>query len=173
MGKIFLAGIIAATALRTISRPYIGSVAYYLLAVLGPQYIWWWDFEGLRVSLWVAIATFCGFIGKLSNDQIQFTYLKTKINFWLLLLWICITISYFFGPYTSASLIQRAAITFSPARLFHITNNIFLFYFVTTCLIDDIQKLRHLIWVLIGATLYLTYWANAQYFSQNWYQFLI
>lgn len=167
MGKILLTIIIAVTVLCALARPWIGIVSYYFLALLGPQYVWWWNFEGIRVSLWVAVCTLLGLLIKAIKKEVDYSFLGTQFNCWLFLLWFCIVLSYFFGPYVP--LYESTGLT--PERLFSITNNIFIFYFCATLIADDLAKLRYLGFVFIGAALYLIYWANNQYLTQNWSQF--
>lgn len=168
MGKFLLAALILTTGFNALFRPWIGIVAYYTLALLGPQYIWWWNFEGLRVSFIVAVCTLVGISLKLLQGQCDFNYFKTRQNFWVFLLWICIIVSYYFGPFVSFDPLGSAG-------LFSITNNIFLFYFCSCLIINDIKNLRYLAVILVVSTLYLTWWANSQYLTAlstgNWSAF--
>jgi probable O-glycosylation ligase (exosortase A-associated) len=167
VGKLLLGIIIVGAGGFAIARPWVGIVSYYLLAIFGPQYIWWWNFEGLRVSLIVAICTIAGFVLKLLKKDYDFDFLKTRLNQWLLVLWVSIDISYFFGPYVS----QFNSNGLGPSQLFSMTNNIFIFYFIAALVAYDPKSLRYLGFVFVYATLYLIYWANDQYLSQNWSQF--
>lgn len=168
MGKILLFTIIAAAGFKALLQPWIGIVAYYTLALLGPQYIWWWNFEGLRVSFIVAVCTLAGISLKLLQGGCDFDYLKTRQNFWVFVLWFSIVLSYYFGPFVTSD-------PLASARLFSITNNIFLFYFCSCLIINDIKQLRYLGLILIISTLYLTWWANSQYLTAlstgNWSAF--
>jgi probable O-glycosylation ligase (exosortase A-associated) len=167
MGKLLLALIILSTGMSAIAHPWVGIIAYYLLAIFGPQYIWWWAFGGLRVSFIVALSTFCGTILHLSSGKLDFRFLKTKLNFWALILWTFVIISYYFGPYVS----KFRSAGLGPEELFPLNNKMFIFYFCATLIMDRIKNLRYLSFVFIGAALYMIYWANMQYFNQNWYQF--
>jgi putative inorganic carbon (hco3(-)) transporter len=167
MGKLLLIMAIISASSAAVVRPWTGIVSYYLLAILGPQYIWWWNFDGLRVSLWVAIFTFIGVGLKFLRGELNFSYIRTRMNGWLFMLWICLALSYFLGPYVGLF----SANGLKPDRIFSITNNIFLFYFLSTLVACDLKTLRHLGFVFVGITLYLIYWANDQYFTQNWSQF--
>lgn len=167
MGKILITLLILLSAASALVRPWIGVMAYYLLAILGPQYIWWWDFEGLRVSLWVAIATFVGIALKLGRHEVDFDFMKTRLNFCLLVLWIFLNTSYYLGPYIHL----YAGVSLPPSKIHSITNKIFLFYFCATLVANDLKSLRYLAYVFIGSTLYMIYWANHQYLSHNWSQF--
>jgi len=167
MGKISLIILIFFTGSAALVRAWVGIVAYYLLAILGPQYIWWWNFEGLRVSLIIALATLSGVGFSIMKQNYDYSFLLNKHNFWLGLLWLCIAVSYFFGPFVP--LFSHSGL--DPSQLFSITNTIFLFYFCATLEMNEIRKLRYLIIVFLISTIYLTYWANDQYVSGNWAQF--
>lgn len=167
MGKLLLAVLIIGFGLSAIKRPWIGIVSYYLLAILGPQYIWWWIFDGLRVSFIIAICTFAGFTLKFLRKELDYDLLKTRLNYWILLLWFSIGVSYFWGPYVD----QFAYRGLNPSQLFSMTNNICSFYFISVLLINDLKKLRYLGYVLVITILYMIYWANFQYLSQNWNMF--
>lgn len=169
MGKVLLLASMAAVVLAALGRPWVGVAAYYLLAILSPQHIWWWHFEGLRVSLWVALATFAGVAFKMLSNELDFTYLKTRLNFWLLLLWICINFSYFLGPYVPLYNFP----TLTPRQILTVTNNMFLFYFCAALVASKPKSLNHLGFIFVLATIYMTYWANDQYLSQNWAQFFL
>ncbi len=167
MGKLLLVICIALTGLSTLTRPWIGISSYYLLAILGPQYIWWWNFEGLRVSLIIAFFSFAGVGLSFFRSRYEIHFLVNHQNLWLAILWLCVAISYATGPYVSS--FNSSGLT--PARIFSITNTIFLFYFLASLEMNDIRKLRFLVIVFFLSTAYLIYWANAQYLSQNWFQF--
>jgi len=122
VGKLLLIILIFGAGTLAMARPWIGVNSYYLLAILGPQYIWWWNFEGLRVSFIVAVATLFGVAFQLLRGNYDLRLLFNKQNAWLAFLWFCITVSYFFGPYVS----QFISSGLRPDQLFSITNTIFL-----------------------------------------------
>lgn len=167
MGKFILLSLIVGTGLSALALPWIGIVSYYLLSLLGPQYIWWWNFEGLRVSLLVALFTISGIGINILKQKFDYRFLKTRLNLFVFLLWIFLSLSYFFGPFVN----QFASNGRSPSQIFSLMNNILLFYFCATLAIDELKKIRYLSLVMVVSTLYLSYWANDQYFSGNWSQF--
>src|SRR6185369_3780427 len=122
MGKFVLIIILILANTNALVRPWFGFVVYYFLALLGPQYIWWWNFQDLRTSFWIAVFTLLGIAIKITQHKYDFNFLKTKLNFWVFLLWLFVTLSYFLGPYVSAFNSSGR----SPDQLFSITNNIFL-----------------------------------------------
>ena len=167
MGRILLFALILFAGASALVRPWIGISSYYLLAILGPQYIWWWNFEGLRVSLIIALTTLLGVGILILRQSYDFNFLLNRQNFFLGFLWVCIVVSYFLGPYVP--LFKSSGL--GPSQIFALTNTIFLFYFCATLEMNDIRKLRYLVIIFAASTLYLTYWANDQYLSQNWAQF--
>ena len=167
MGKLILAIIVFIIGFCSIKRPWLGIVTYYLLALLGPQYIWWWIFGDLRVTLIIAICTILGLIYKYLRKELDFEFLKNKLNFWLFLLWVSLDISYLFGPYVDH--FSRGGL--SPIQLFSMTNNIYCFYFVAILVVNDLKGLRYLGLIFVITTLYMVYWANTQYFTANWSMF--
>jgi O-antigen ligase len=167
MGKIILLSVIVCVTSTAVLRPWIGIVSYYLLALLGPQYIWWWSFEGLRVSFWVALFTLAGVSFKVLKGDVDYRFLKTPLNAWLLVLWISIVISYYFGPFVNLYVGKGLG----PEKIFSITNNIFLFYFCSVLVLNNLKVLQYLGFIFVGITAYMIYWANNQYLSQNWAQF--
>jgi len=169
MGKGLLFLIIMATSGATFLRPWIGALGYYMLAVFGPQYIWWWNFEGLRVSFFIAVSTIGAFCISLMRGILNFNLLFTKINMAMVLLWMALVISYFAGSYVDSAMLNPQY--GSPLGFLYQANKIFLFYLISTILIDDLQKAKVFSWIMIIATIYLIYWANNQYFAQSWHAF--
>jgi probable O-glycosylation ligase (exosortase A-associated) len=161
MGKILLFLLIASAGIGALARPWIGVHSYYLLAILGPQYIWWWNFEGLRVSFVISICTILGVLYKVLESKYNYQLLINKQNFWVALLWFAIAISYLFGPYA----------TNLPGRLLYASSVIFIFYFISVMEIDRLFKLRILVLIFVVSTIFLTYWANKQYLDMNLMQF--
>jgi len=155
------------TGFTSLARPWIGIIVYYLLALMVPQNIWWWGFEGLRVSLLIAGFTLFGMVLCFSLKKFDTDFLKTRLNLWMLLLWVCITLSYLLGPYVSSFNSEGL----NPDMLFTMSNKMFLFYFCATLAIDSPKKLRYLLAIYALTTIYLIYWANMQYFTANWDQF--
>lgn len=113
----------------------------------------------------VAIPTLIGVIFSIGKKEIDFSFLKTKINLLLLILFGCITISYLFGPYVHGG----------PGPQFHNPDifydriwKTYLFYFMATLCINDEKKFKYLSFVMIASVIYLVFWANDQYLSGFW-----
>ena len=97
MGKILLAILILTAGVTALMRPWVGICSYYLLAILGPQYIWWWIFDSLRVSLIVAVCALMGVAFQVLKKNYNYDFLLNRQSFWLVVLWVSIVSSYFFG----------------------------------------------------------------------------
>jgi len=167
MVQIFLAMIILVVSATALARPWVGISSYYFLSILGPQYIWWWNFEGLRASLFVALCTLAGVAFSIVKHRCDFSFLYTRLNKVVLVLWLFLTASYFFGPFVADYSFSGR----SPSQIFSLFNTIFVMYFCSVLSINNRDSLRFLSLAIVVATAYLTYWANSQYFSENWSNF--
>ena len=165
MGQILLYIFLAGTAVAAMARPWIGVIAGYVFVILGPQHIWWWNFQGVRPFLLVAIPTMIGIVFNWTRKEIDFSFLKTKINLLIIILFGCITISYLFGPYVDGGPGPQFQ---DPDLLYDRIWKAYLFYFMATLCINDEKKFKCLSYVMIASVIYLTYWAKDQYLSGFW-----
>ncbi|MGH8304823.1 MAG: O-antigen ligase family protein, partial [Steroidobacteraceae bacterium] len=162
MGRVFFLLFFALISLVSIARPWIGVVCAYMVAVLTPQAVWFWDFEGVRPVLWVLLPTSIGIIVGLVRQQFDLAVMRQRTNRYVLVLWICLAISYYFGPYTHVGGPWR----FDDADIsFATMNKILLLYFMAGLCIDSELKLKTLFYAVAGSAVYLVYWANSQYLS--------
>jgi putative inorganic carbon (HCO3(-)) transporter len=152
---------IAAVALV---RPWIGVVAAYGTVVLQPQAVWWWDFGGIRPDFWVLVPTALGIVIGVATKQLDLRTLQNKRNLYILVLWVCVIASYFFGPYVHVINKWRV---FDSAKMLGIVNNMMLLYFMAAICIDSERKLMTLFYIVCGSAAYLVYWCNAQYFIHH------
>jgi O-antigen ligase len=162
MGQITLYIVLFGTSIFSFVAPWIGVVFSYLIAILVPQNIWWWNFQDIRPVFWVMIPTIIGFFIKLLNGEYDINRLKNPRNAFLTILWIFFILSYFFGPYTDLTSLYRFH---DSSYVFSLVNNIFILYFLGCLCIDDEKKIKWLGMSIIIGTIYLTYWANDQYLS--------
>lgn len=167
MGKLILFILLLFVGFTSLVRPWVGVASYYFLAILGPQYIWWYSFEGIRASLVITISTIIGLLLQSTRKFSNYIFIKTKLNYTVLFLWTFIVISYFFGPYIS----NEGTGGLSSSQIFSNMNKFFIFYFCSSLLINNLKHLHYLNLACIISILYLIFWANQQYFSQNWAQF--
>lgn len=162
MFKIFLYIVLAGNAVAAILYPWIGVVAGYIFAILGPQFIWFWAFDGVRPFLSVALPTLIGFSFATLGGRVEFKCLKNPINISMALLWLIILVAYWFGPYVRVYSDYR---WFEPSVVLGNLNSIFIFYFAAVLLLDNLNKLKWACLPILLATFYLTYWANDMYLS--------
>lgn len=164
--RILILLLLAAAAIISIARPWIGIVIAYLFAVLTPQTIWWWNFADLRPVYWILLPTAISFLVLVMRGKIDFTIIRNRRCFFLLLLWICFTLSYYFGPFVNTGGPYRFT---DAAWAMETIHKMFLLSFVGTLCIDDKKKLLPLAGVVVVAGIYLIYWANLQYLTgQAW-----
>jgi putative inorganic carbon (hco3(-)) transporter len=164
--RTFVILLLAAGAFASIARPWIGVVIAYLFAVLTPQTIWWWTFSDLRPVYWILLPTLLGFLLLMFKGKIDFAIIRNRRCFFLLLMWICFTLSFYFGPFVSTGGPYR----FTDANwAMETIHKMFLLSFIGTLCIDDKKKLLPLAGVVVVAGIYLIYWANLQYLTgQAW-----
>ena len=166
MGRVVFVLLILAAALWSLKRPWEGVVASYLVAILTPQAVWYWNFDGVRPALWLLLPTLLGFAFALGRGEHRLGILGNRRIALLAGLWVFFIVSYFFGPYVDA----RGPYRFTdPAWAFETLNKVLLLCFLACVCIDSEQRLRALAGALIVSAIYLVYWANSQYLSgQVW-----
>ncbi len=167
MSQILLYSILFLSGFWSIITPSVGVVLYYILAVLGPQYIWWWQFENVRSSFIIILFLSLGTVYKIFSGELVSKFIFNKLNFFMLVLWISVSISHFFGGYNDIYI----GLSSYTAELFYRYNVVFFVYFISIIVIDSKKNVKFLSIVVIVSVIYLTYWANHQYLSQNWFQF--
>ncbi len=161
MGQVLLYIIGFVTLGVSIFRPWVGVLAYYFLAILGPQHIWWWHFGGTRVSFGIALFAILGVAVNIFSPRCDFDFLKNKQNLLVSFLWLFLIVSFLWGPFVD---VEEHRIS-SPQETLSGASKIFLFYFAALLVVNKLRQLKYLAVILIIATVYLTYWANNQYLS--------
>jgi putative inorganic carbon (HCO3(-)) transporter len=156
--------LLGTNALVAVARPWVGVVFAYLIAILTPQTIWWWAFDGIRPSLFVVAPTLLGFAVALVAGRLDYSRVRTRLNACMLILWISFTVAYLFGPYVNVMSDWRF---YDPAAQFSMLTKAFVTYFVAVILLDNTDKLKYAAMVIVITAIYMTYWANAQYFVYN------
>jgi probable O-glycosylation ligase (exosortase A-associated) len=166
MGRVVFFLLLLVTSIWALRRPWIGVAASYLVAILTPQAVWYWNFEGLRPALWLLLPTLIGFGVGIARGELRLDPLRNRRIALLAALWVFFAISYFFGPYVDVGGPYR----FSDAGwAFETLNKVLLLCFVAVVCIDDERKVAALAGVLVASAIYLVYWANAQYLTgQVW-----
>jgi O-antigen ligase len=162
MGHFFFLGAIVVFSIVSLVRPWIGVVAAYLIAILTPQAVWFWDFEGLRPAFWILLPTCIGSLFATIRGSYDLRRLWSLRPVCIVILWLCIVASYFWGPYTNLEGPFRFT---DPGWALSLINKIFLLCLLACLVIDDVKKLWVLSWAVAVSGAYLVYWANDQYLS--------
>jgi probable O-glycosylation ligase (exosortase A-associated) len=162
VGKLFFLTVLSSAAVASFARPWIGVACAYWVALLTPQAIWWWNFDGVRPVYWVMLPTLTGFCVALFRQQYDLSAVRNWRVRFLIALWLAFTISYYFGPYVD----YRGPYRFTDASwVFGTLNKILLLCIVACVCVNDVRSLKSLCFVFLFSALYLAYWANDQYFS--------
>jgi len=157
--RVLLFVLLAGAVVIALARPWLGIVNAYVIAVLAPQSIWPWIFAGVRPFFVAFVPVAIGTLLAFAQGSIQVGVLKTKINLFMLVWFIGVTISFLFGPYVHAPGLRF----FDPAVIFDKMFKTFVTYFFAAMLIDDRRKAAYLGYVMIFSGLVWTWWANTQY----------
>ncbi len=160
---ILLVGVVSSA----IMQAWTGVLVYYFLAILSPQSIWFWVLEGIRISLYVSLATMIGFLKALFQKKVDFSMLNNKQNVFLAIIWISIYLSDVFSRYAYDPDFRdsKGLGMMNPAGILDVLNKAYFFYFIAICLIDTKRKFHYLVMSFIAIIYYYIYWANMQYFS--------
>ena len=161
MGTIILYLTLGVNALVSLRKPWIGIVLAFFVAILTPQNIWWWAFQDTRPLLWVLLPTLLGLCLAILTGNINYSGLNTKLNWWVVIFWATLTLSYYAGPYVNVVNEYRF---YDPPFMFSSVQKTFLTYFAAVLLLDNVHKIKWVALVLVVTVVYMTYWANARYF---------
>jgi len=166
MGKIALFLLLIVNAFYSLANPWFGVCAGYLFNILGPQYIWWWHFQGLRAFYLIALPTCVGFLFSTLRGALNYEIIQNKIVLFAVLYFLFVFLSYFTGPYVNVYNDWRF---FDAYQVFITMLKVFLFFFMGLVCISDNKKLKLFALILPLAAFYLTYWANMQYLSGRFF----
>jgi probable O-glycosylation ligase (exosortase A-associated) len=162
MTTILLLLLTVGTFVGSLFQAWLGVTAYYVLAILSPQSIWYWIFGDMRVSFYIAISALMGLIVAVISKKVKFSILKNMQNLYLLIFWILIHLSLVFSQYAYTNELE------SNYRM-ELIDKMFIMYFVAILLIDTKKKFHYFITIMLVSVIYYTYWGNNQYFSgQMW-----
>ena len=166
--SIILLAVTLLTCLVAVLSPWMGVIAYYVLALGKPQSVWPWIFQDSRIALWVTLSTFVGVAAQLVLKKIDVRLLLKKQNVLVATLCLLVNLSHVFSPFDIVTHDNRII---DPAFTLSIFNKSILFYFIAVLLIVDLKKLKVCIYVILIITLYYTYWANNAYFDRQFWRF--
>ena len=162
MGRLFFLLVFSILSIVSLARPWIGVVTAYVVAILTPQAVWYWDFDNLRPAMWILVPTYAGAVIALLRGQYKLNRLLSSRVLFLLLLWACLALSSAMGPYADSEGPYRFN---DPAWVLSVLNKMFLLCLLACLVIDDTRKVWVLSWVMAVSGGYLVYWANSQYLS--------
>ena len=166
MGSAIAKLAILVIAVVSIFAPWVGVIASHIISVMTPQAIWWWDFIGMRPSFDIMVPVILGFIIAVLRGGVDWRQMNTPLNKMVALLWTFFAVSFLFGPYVDV--INRWRF-FDPTVVFETVSKVFLSYFIAAALIDNTKKVKYLSMVLVITFVYMTYWANSQYYVNHVY----
>jgi putative inorganic carbon (hco3(-)) transporter len=162
MGRLFFLMAFSVLSVVSLTRPWIGVVGAYAVAILTPQAVWYWNFGDLRPGLWVILPTCIGMMFALLRGQFDLGRMASSRIVFLVTLWLCFALSYAFGPYTDVMGPYRFT---DPGWAFGTLNKMFLLCLLACLAIDSLKKIWSLSWVIALSGAYLVYWANDQYLA--------
>ncbi len=166
MGKILLFILLIINGFYSLINPWVGVCLGYFFNILGPQYIWWWHFQGLRPFYLIAIPTIVGFFLSSVRGVFNFDIIKNKLVFFSIVYFLFVFLSYFWGPYVNVYNEYRF---YDAYQVLILMIKIFVFYLMGLLCINDRKKLKIFAFILPISALYLTYWANMQYLSGKFF----
>jgi len=162
MGRLFFLCALSVLSVVSLARPWIGVAGAYLVAILTPQAVWYWNFADLRPALWILVPTYAGAVIALLRGQYPLGRLLSSRVLFLVTMWMCFVLSYFFGPYTEVSGPFRFT---DPAWALSVLNKMFALCLLACLVMDETRKVWALAWIMAVSGSYLVYWANDQYLS--------
>lgn len=135
-------------------QPFYGVMGYYWLTLMRPQDIWFYTYLGqIRLSYYLAAVTILSvFIhrARLDQEKISFYPVQSILFF---IFWIGIALSYLFS--------YNQEISWNNFLLF---TKMVLFYYVAYYCINNKKQFLWMIWMVIIAIGYMSYFANDAYF---------
>jgi probable O-glycosylation ligase (exosortase A-associated) len=150
------------TAVVSLVRPWVGVVGAYLLVVLRPHAVWWWHFDGLRPAFWLLLPTLIGFAFAFFRNENSIASLKNKRSLFVAVLWLFLTLSFYFGSYVDVVGPTRFT---SSTWAISTTHKFFVLYFVACACINSEKSLRVFSFIIIGTGVFFIYWINERYLS--------
>lgn len=162
MTVIFLFILFIGACAISFFRPWVGVVACYFLVVGGTLSLWGWvavgDLVGSGVFFYIALSTILGFCAAAISGKVDFAALKSRQNLYLLILWVCLIISYLFNEIEGIRPFFQ-----NPDYIIENMSKAILIYFIAVLTIDNKKKCHFLVWAMIFSAIYLTYWGNMEY----------
>ncbi len=140
-----------------ILEPFVGIMAYFVLAFFRPQDLFW-GLGDVRLTYLVTLATL-GALGVHLLLRPSLAFLKRWETLFLLVLWASLHLSIEFGEFGAPQ-----------PRWIGYYNKLFLVYFVILAVTRSTSMLFVLTGIIALSVGYLGWWANEKYFFQGWYE---
>lgn len=166
MGVYILLLVLIGSAAYSLKAPWFGALGAYLVALLNPQVIWWWNFEGLRPVYWLLLPTLIGVGAGLMRGELKTDALRSRQIYWTLALLSSCVLSTMFGPF---SMSDPELGTRSSAFMLETLFKIVLLMLAASICVDTEKRLTAMAWMFVGTGLYLTYWINDHYLGGGVY----
>jgi hypothetical protein len=167
MGSFITLGVLAIAGLAAMFLPWIGIAAAYLIGILNPQSIWWWNFEGIRPVYWVLLPTLLGAAIMGLRGQLIWGSLNNTRVFSLLLIWAAGMASWWLAPYSVTVASEAELSTRGAAFILENLSKIILLALVGTLCVRGSRQISMMAVVMLIAGLYLTWWINNRYLFQG------
>lgn len=146
-------------------QPAVGVFAYYLMSIMGPQYIWFWVFDGVPAFSIVAGSTILAFAFSLVLGNIDLSVYKHRQNVMLLVLLLFFHLSTMFSPFPDFVSFTSALVVVETI------NTIIIMYFICLPFLFKEENLKRLTFIFIGIIIYYVYWSNSAYFNYEMFRF--
>jgi putative inorganic carbon (HCO3(-)) transporter len=167
MGSVLMMLALAVGAAASIAVPAIGVALAYLIAILNPQAIWWWNFEGLRPVYWVLLPTLLGVCIKGVQGKLDWTALGNVRVLCLVVLTAAGIVSWAWAPFSTTTTAEGELEFRSAAFIVENLVKIVLLALVSMLVIIERRHAEWLGWVMVASGVYLTWWINDRYLFQG------
>jgi O-antigen ligase len=165
MTKILLLAILTGTVGAAVFSPWIGVMAYFTQAIMIPNLLWPWVFQGVKASYLTGAATIIGTLVALVTRRVFLHRLLAWQNVFIVTLWLSLLLSYYYGAYGR---VYGYQIQFNSLDLITHYHKMFLMYFMGVLCVDSAKKLHFLVVVFLCIIVYYIYWGNHQYLAGLW-----
>lgn len=135
--------------------PFFGVLAYYMLAFLRPQEVFW-GFGDARLSLVVSGFTLAAAALSFAMKP-DLRFVARPQNLFIAVLWVFIFLSQHYGDFGTVQ-----------PKWMDYWNKIFLIYFIMLATTTSEKKLYILSFTVMVCISYLCIWANERYFLDGW-----
>ena len=163
MGNLILV-LLAAAGILAFVMPWIGIVAAYFIAILNPQSIWFWSFQGERPALWTLLPTFISFSILALAGKIDFKPINNMRSAMLFALVITGVLSMAFGPF---AINDEELGTRSSGFIVANLTIMVMTALMASVLIRKQKQLDILGIMFVAVGIYMTWWINERYLIQG------